>query len=143
MKVYHYTAAEPHVFTVATDANSSHALPPHCTTTPPPPLLEGKVAAYAPTLGVWTTRDDPNLTKVPTDVSMWQAKTVLALRGCIPQIEHELALMSEPEATVAKSKWQYATTVGRNDTLVSYMAAKFGWDSDYVDGLFVEAARLK
>ena len=144
MKVYHYTIAEPHVFTVVTDANNSYALPPHCTVTPPPPSLpEGKVAAYSTTLGVWTVRDDPNAVKVPTEVSMWKAKSVLALRGCIDQIEHELSLLGEPDATVAKSKWQYAPVIARTDSFVAYMAAKFGWDSGYVDGLFVEAAQLK
>lgn len=144
MKVYHYTATEPHVFTVAADANSAYGLPPHCTVTPPPTsVAEGKVAAYSTTLGVWTVRDDPNAVTVPTEVSMWKAKSVLALRKYMGQIEHELAIMSEPEATVAMYKWQHATVIARSDTLMAYMADKFGWDSDYVDGLFVEAAQLK
>ena len=144
MKIYHYAAKEPHMFTLATNTNNSLALPPNCTVTPPPTSLpEGKVAAYSVTLGVWTVRDDPNAAKVPTEVSMWKAKAVIALRGYTEQVEYEIALLAEPEATAAKLKWQHASVISRAEPLVSHMATKFGWDDEYVDGMFIEAAQLK
>lgn len=141
MNVYHYTATEPHVFTVATCANNSHALPPNCTKTPPPTTADDMQAVFSTALGVWTVKPKP--ISVPTEVSMWKAKSVLALRGYVGQVEHELALLPEPEATVAKLKWQHATVIARSDSLVSNMASKFGWDTEYVDGLFLEAHQLK
>lgn len=140
MKVYHYNHVAPHELIYTGNARSNEVLPPNCTTKSPPTIPVGKVAAFSVELGVWTVRDAT--VKVPTEVSMWKAKSVLALRGYTAQIEHELNTLPEPSATVAKLKWQHATIIARNDPLVTHMTTKFGWSVEDVDSMFIEAAQL-
>ena len=143
MKVYKYNGASG-VFVCELQVDTSRTfglLPAHTTTKVPPNVADDMQAVYSETLGIWTVKPKP--VKVPAEVSMWKAKSVIALRGYSGQVEHELALLAEPEVTVAKLKWQHATVIARSDALVSYMAAKFGWDAEYVDGMFIEAAQLK
>lgn len=142
MKVYKYDGTSGvFLFELQIDTSRTFGLlPAHTTTKVPPTVASDMQAVFSSALGIWTVKPKP--ISVPTEVSMWKAKSVLALRGYVGQVEHELALLPEPEATVATLKWQHATVIARSDSLVSHMTSKFGWDTEYVDGLFLEASQL-
>lgn len=138
MNLYHWDKNYIHVHTTYNVANVSI---PNTTTIAPPPAQAGKVSKWSPTVGTWVQADKP--VEVPTEVSMWKAKSIIDAQGYLTEVETLISQMTGADGVVAKHKWAYATVVSRNDGLVTSMQAAFGWSDAVVDGMFIAAANLK
>ena len=79
------------------------------------------------------------MSKVPTSVSMAKARAVLIRGGHMAVITASLAAMEGIEGEVARSDWEFAQTVDRNDPLTQSLAAALGLTDLQVDELFIAA----
>ena len=140
MELYHYNSDGYLVF-VSAAADTSTGLPPNCTTVTPAPAQPGKIQKWSATVGTWVQVDKP--VKVPAEVSMWKAKTILDAQGVLPSVEKVIADISGVDGIVARQKWTHATVVSRTDALVTNMQTAFGWSDAVIDGMFIAAANLK
>ncbi len=76
--------------------------------------------------------------KIPTTVSMRQARLALLQVNMLSQIEIAIASGSQAD----KITWEYATEVNRSDALVINMSAALGLSEAQLDALFTLAAGL-
>ena len=79
------------------------------------------------------------LASVPPSVSMAKARAVLITGGYMASITAALDAMTGIEGEVARSDWQFATTVDRNDPLTQSLAGILGLSSLQMDDLFIAA----
>lgn len=138
MNLYHWDKDYMHIHTTYGAANTSI---PNTTTIAPPPAQAGKMSKWSPSVGTWVQVDKP--VEVPTEVSMWKAKSILEVQGYLSTADSIISQMSGAESVVAKHKWAHATTVSRKDPLVAGIQVAMGWTDEVVDGMFIAAANLK
>ena len=79
---------------------------------------------------------------VPQQVTMRQARAALIAGGFMSAINEALAAMTGVEGELARSNWEYAATVDRNDSLTLTLGAILGLSSLQIDNLFIAAAAL-
>lgn len=78
---------------------------------------------------------------VPGSVSALQGMLALSAAGHLEAVE---AMFGEADTQlVYRLAWQRAQTWDRDSPTVSYMADRMGWDSAYVDQLFIAGEKLK
>ena len=140
MELYHYNS-DGYLVHVSAAADTSTGLPPNCTSVAPAPAKPGKIQKWSATVGTWVQVDKP--VKVPSEVSMWKAKTILEVQGILPSVEKVIADIPGDDGIVARQKWAHATVVSRTDALVTNMQTAFGWSDAVIDGMFIAAANLK
>ena len=103
--------------------------------------------------GVWTQRytatalsaaelEALRLAAVPQQVNMRQARAALIAGGLMVAIAEALSAMTGIEGELARSNWEYAATVDRNDSLTLTLGAILGLSSLQIDNLFIAAAAL-
>jgi hypothetical protein len=77
------------------------------------------------------------------DVSMAQARCVLASKGLVAKIDAMIKLMPEPQKTFASTGWEYSATVSYDGAFVSQLFPLLGLgDADRV-ALFQAASKVK
>lgn len=140
MKLYHYNSDGYLVHTSAA-ADTSTGIPPNCTTVAPAPAQPGKIQKWSATMGTWVQVDKP--VTVPSEVSMWQAKSILEVQGFLPDVEKAINALPGEYGIVARQKWAHATVVSRTDELVANLQVAFGWSDAVIDGMFIAAANIK
>ena len=94
----------------------------------------------------WTVRDLPpeeRKARVPTVVSMRQARLALLQAGLLDQMETAIAAIEDPDQRQAvQIEWEYAAEVSRAHPWVQSLAATLELDETGMDGLFTLAATL-
>ncbi len=80
--------------------------------------------------------------KVPSEVTMRQARLALAGAGLLTAVSSAIAALAEPNKTVAAIEWEYSQVVQRNRGLVQAMGTAMGLSSAQLDALFITAATL-
>lgn len=79
---------------------------------------------------------------IPTSVTPRQAKLALAMEGVYDEIIGILESLPEPQKTLSKIEWDYATEFRRSHMLVHQMKQAMDWTDEFVDELFVTASAL-
>ena len=92
----------------------------------------------APGLPVYT----PPPSKVPTSLSMRQARLALLGAGLLASADAAIAAMPDATGDAARIEWEYAQEVRRDSPLLAGMIAALGLTTEQVNGLFVAAAAL-
>ena len=94
----------------------------------------------------WTVRDLPpeeRKARVPTVVSMRQARLALLQAGLLDQVDAAIAgIAEESQRRQAEINWEYATTVERLDGWVRQIGVGLGLSEADLDGLFERAMML-
>lgn len=87
---------------------------------------------------------DAELAKIPTVVTMAQARKALILGGVsITAVNEAIADIPDPtERQLAETDWEYSTTVRRQSPLITSLAPALGLTEAEIDDLFVLAATL-
>ena len=80
--------------------------------------------------------------KIPTSVSMRQARLALFQDGLLNQVQSAINAMADPDKTTTQISWDYASVVNRDDDLVIQLSAQLGLTNDNLDAIFTLAATL-
>ena len=79
---------------------------------------------------------------VPASVTMRQARLALYAAGLLSQVEAEIDALPEPNRTVARIEWDYASEVNRASEFVTLLGAALELDKQSLDDLFLKASEL-
>lgn len=80
---------------------------------------------------------------VPSQVAMWQARAILIEDDMLGDVGAALAAISDEKARkLAQAKFEYSSTVRRDDPLVTETIPMLGKTEDQIDEMFRRAARL-
>ena len=83
------------------------------------------------------------VSNVPTQVAMWQARDILIKYDLLDDVINFIAAIEDPvERRRAQSKFEFSSTVQRNDPLLNYITTRAGYSKQTVDGWFIEANTL-
>lgn len=118
-----------------------------------PAAPEGKVSvlrgfaqgASGEWLPVWDIEDQPapSAEPVPEQVAMWQARAILIEDDMLDDVNAALAAIADEKARkLAQAKFEYSSTVRRDDPLVTETIPALGKSEGEIDGMFIRAARL-
>jgi hypothetical protein len=78
--------------------------------------------------------------RVPDEIQMWQARTILAQSGLLSSINAAVAASNNAEIQIA---WEYAPNVVRRSTFVATMATALGLTEAQLDAMFIAGALIK
>ena len=79
---------------------------------------------------------------VPASVTMRQARLALHAAGLLSQVEAAIDALPEPNRTVARIEWDYASEVHRASEFVTLLGATLKLDKQSLDDLFLKASEL-
>lgn len=79
---------------------------------------------------------------VPARVTMRQARLALHAAGLLVQVEAAIEALPEPNRTVARIEWDYASEVHRASEFVTLLGAALELDKQSLDDLFLKAREL-
>jgi hypothetical protein len=80
---------------------------------------------------------------VPESVAMWQARAILIEDDLLDDVNSILAAIPDDKARkLAQAKFEYSSTVRRDDPLVTQVIPQLGKTEAEIDGMFVRAAGL-
>ena len=79
---------------------------------------------------------------VPASVTMRQARLALHAAGLLSQVEAAIEALPEPNRTVARIEWDYASEVHRASEFVTLLGAELELDKQSLDDLFLKAREL-
>jgi len=97
-------------------------------------LMDEIAATYVP--------PEPELTAVPAQVTMRQARLALLGAGLLQTVNDAIATMPGTEGEAARIEWEYALSVDRNSQLVAGMTSALNLSEEQLDALFITAASL-
>jgi hypothetical protein len=80
--------------------------------------------------------------KVPTIVSMRQARLALFNAGKLAAVDTAIENMTSPQREKAQIYWEYSTQVSRYGPMTLAIGSAVGLTSAEIDSLFIEAALL-
>lgn len=81
--------------------------------------------------------------EVPEFVAMWQARSVMIADGILAAVVAALAGISDPIARAqAQAKFEYSSTVRRDDPLVKNIIPALGKTEAQIDSMFIRAAAM-
>ena len=80
--------------------------------------------------------------QVPASVTMRQARLALYAAGLLSQVEAAIEALPEPNRTVARIEWDYASEVHRASEFVTLLGAELELDKQSLDDLFLKAREL-
>jgi hypothetical protein len=75
-------------------------------------------------------------------VAMWQARAALQKNGMLVTVDAAIAALSGDFGDIAKIQWNFASTVERDNPLISSMQKNLGLSDEQIDELFAYAATL-
>lgn len=82
--------------------------------------------------------------KIPTGaVALWAFRAAAKLAGHFDAIENGINALAEPDKTVAKSQWEYATNIERKHPTTVALAAALGFTDAQLDAVFLAAKELE
>lgn len=85
----------------------------------------------------------PPVPAVPQQVAMWQARTILIEDDLLDDVNSALAAIPDEKARkLAQAKFEYSSTVRRDDPLVTQVIPKLGKTEADIDEMFARAAVL-
>lgn len=94
----------------------------------------------------WTVRDltpEELKARVPTVVTMRQARLALLQAGLLSQVEAAIAAMEDPvQRQAVQIEWEYAAEINREHPWVQGLATALGLNETQLDDLFVAANSL-
>jgi hypothetical protein len=93
----------------------------------------------------WTGKDFSRVSepvKVPTVVSMRQARLALLNVGKLALVDAAIQNMTSPQREKAQIYWEYSIQVGRYSPMTLAIGTAVGLTSAEIDSLFIEAALL-
>lgn len=80
---------------------------------------------------------------VPSSVPMWKARTVLIDAGLLDAVDAFInSIPDTTERKKASAKWDFSSTVRRDDPLLTVLASSLGLTSAQIDTLFITAESL-
>lgn len=80
---------------------------------------------------------------VPGSVAMWQARAIMIEDDILDDVNAELAAIPDEKARkLAQAKFEYSSTVRRDDPLVTFVIPKLGKSEAQINGMFIRAAAL-
>ena len=79
---------------------------------------------------------------VPYLVTMRQARLALHAAGLLSQVEAAIEALPEPNRTVVRIEWDYASEVHRASEFVTLLGAALELDKQSLDDLFLKAREL-
>lgn len=81
---------------------------------------------------------------VPEQVAMWQARAILIEDDLLDDVNAVLAEIPDEKARkLAQAKFEYSSTVRRDDPLVTETIPSLGKSESEIDQMFIRAARLQ
>lgn len=89
--------------------------------------------------GEWIVRTAPPAPIVPEAVSAKQARLALLAAGKLHLVQ---AMIDDSEDEALRIAWEYATEIGRHDSLVLALAPALDLDDSALDALFIAAAQI-
>jgi hypothetical protein len=89
-----------------------------------------------------TAFDSVQAVKVPTVVSMRQARLALLNAGKLALVDAAIQNMTSPQREKAQIYWEYSVQVGRYSPMTLAIGTAVGLTSAEMDSLFIEAALL-
>lgn len=84
-----------------------------------------------------------NEMKVPTTVTMRQARRALLQVGKLSAVNTAIAAMPGAQGEAARIDWEFSSDVRRDEPLVAALMPVLGMTSIELDQLFISAARLR
>jgi hypothetical protein len=85
----------------------------------------------------------PAAPSIPEEVSMWQARAVLIEDDLLDAVNAVLAKIPDERARkLAQAKFEYSSTVRRDDPLVTTIIPQLGKTESEIDAMFVRAFAL-
>jgi hypothetical protein len=85
---------------------------------------------------------DPNA--VPESIAMWQARSVLIDAGLLNAVNAYINGIADPIIQgKARAKFEYSSTMRRDDPLLIAIAPALGLTDAQIDTLFIQAAALR
>lgn len=87
-------------------------------------------------------RDDEMAARIPTVVTMRQARLALLGVGKLDDVAAAIAGLPSPQKEAAQIEWEYSSEVKRDSALVTQLAPALGLDAAALDALFTTAATL-
>lgn len=81
---------------------------------------------------------DPITPEVPQTISPLQAKAELLTRGLLDDVE---ALVTTSANLIMPLAWDAASEFNRQSPMILSIAQAMGWDDDYLDDMFQQAAK--
>lgn len=93
----------------------------------------------AATVAAWVAAFNPNVTPVPSQVTMFQARAALINAGIFAQAD---AAIKNSNNQVDIAAWGYSTVVSRDSPFLNNMAAALGLTGQQVDDLFRAAIQI-
>ncbi len=85
---------------------------------------------------------DPEPSKIPSIVTMRQARLALLGAGMLDQVESAIDSMPGTTGAAARIEWEYSTTLERGWRLVAALAQQLKLDDAALDALFDQASKL-
>ncbi len=80
---------------------------------------------------------------IPSQATPRQIRLALTISGIsIETIDAAIEAMPEPDRSLAKIEWEYATYFARDNQLMNSMAQGLGMTEEQIDGLFSLASTL-
>ncbi|MFY4756348.1 hypothetical protein ACOTVZ_02745 [Aliarcobacter butzleri] len=76
---------------------------------------------------------------VPTSITQRQCRLMLVQIG---KYQEAVAFIENSQDDTIKIEWEYASTIERNNPLVSTLGEQLGLTKEQLDNLFVEASKL-
>lgn len=81
---------------------------------------------------------------VPSQIAMWQARAILIEDDLLDEVNQVLAAIPDAKARkLAEAKFEYSSTVQRNDPLVTDTFPKVGLTEDEIDSMFIRGEALQ
>jgi len=80
--------------------------------------------------------------RVPSSVTMRQARLVLLERNLLVTVNDSIKAMEGPVGEKARIEWEFATRVIRDSELVSIISAILDLNNEQLDDLFITANKL-
>lgn len=86
---------------------------------------------------------NPNAVEVPESITPRQIRQALILSGVnLTDIDNALSTLPEPQQSLAKAEWLYATSFDRHRPLVVSVGQMLGWTNEQLDALWAYGSTL-
>jgi hypothetical protein len=78
---------------------------------------------------------------VPEFIAMWQARAELIERELLDDVNAAFAAIPDAkQRAMAQAKFEYSSTMRRDDPLLEYMKPILNWSDSFLNELFIAAA---
>lgn len=80
--------------------------------------------------------------KIPTSVTMRQARLALLQVGLLASVDAAIDALPSPQKEAARIEWDYSNEVHRDQAFVQTLGTALGLDATGLDNLFITASTL-